>query len=73
MSKLPDIPEENESTVRRAHIPDNLSYETMSDLGRDLFDLSREYEASGEPLLSEQEIEMEITRRRGGFTQEDVS
>ena len=73
MSKLPDIPEENESTVRRAHIPDNLSYETMSDLGRDLFDLSREYEASGEPLLSEQEIEIEITRRRGGFTQEDVS
>ena len=73
MSKLPDTPEENESTVRRAHIPDNLSYETMSDLGRDLFDLSREYEASGEPLLSEQEIEIEITRRRGGFTQEDVS
>ena len=73
MSKAPDTPEENESTVRRAHIPDNLSYETMSDLGRDLFNLSREYEASGEPLLSEQEIEMEITRRRGGFTQEDVS
>ena len=73
MSKAPDTHEENESTVRRAHIPDNLSYETMSDLGRDLFNLSREYEASGEPLLSEQEIEMEITRRRGGFAQEDVS
>jgi hypothetical protein len=41
----------------------------MSELGRDLFDLSRDYEASGEQLLTEDEIEDQITLRRGGFTQ----
>ncbi|HEV7857412.1 MAG TPA: hypothetical protein VGO91_02065 [Pyrinomonadaceae bacterium] len=58
--------------VRQAHVPD-LSYEEMSDMGRDLFDLSRDYENSGEPLLTEEEIETELTRRRGGYVQEDAA
>lgn len=53
--------------VRRAYIPPDLTYETMSDLGRELYDLSREYEKAGETLLSEEEIEQEITLRRGGY------
>jgi hypothetical protein len=58
--------------VRQAHVPD-LSYEQMSELGRDLFDLSRDYEDSGEPLLTEEEIETELARRRGGCVQEDAA
>jgi hypothetical protein len=57
--------------VRQAHVP-TLTYEEMSDLGRDLYNLSREYEASGEKLLTENEVENEITLRRGGFTQDDA-
>ena len=60
-----------EAHARRPHIP-NLPYERLSKLGRDLFDMSREYEESGEPLLSESEIEQELTRRRGGYTQDAV-
>lgn len=56
-------------SVRRAPIP-ALPYEQMSELGRDLYDLSREYEASGEMLLNEEEIESEVMRRRGGYSQE---
>ncbi|HKS29482.1 MAG TPA: hypothetical protein VJS44_16760 [Pyrinomonadaceae bacterium] len=55
--------------VRRTPIS-NLPYEQMSDLGRDLVDISREYESSGEQMLSEEEIETELTRRRGGYTQD---
>ncbi|MDQ3133399.1 MAG: hypothetical protein M3Q76_01150 [Acidobacteriota bacterium] len=44
----------------------------MSQLGRDIADLSREIEESGEPLLSEEEIELELSRRRGGYTSEDA-
>jgi hypothetical protein len=58
--------------VRQAHVPD-LSYDEMSDLGRDLFDLSHDYEDSGEPLLTEEEIETELARRRGGCVQEDAA
>jgi hypothetical protein len=57
--------------VRRAHIP-NLNYEDMSKLGRDLFDLSRAYEDSGGALLTEDELDAEVMRRRGGRTQEDA-
>lgn len=53
--------------VRRAHVP-ALSYEEMSEMGRDLYDLSREYESSGEELLTEDEIEAELARRRGGYS-----
>ncbi|MGI8656131.1 MAG: hypothetical protein ACR2LC_13045 [Pyrinomonadaceae bacterium] len=61
------------TNVRRARIPSDLTYETMSELGRDLFAISRDYAESGGELLSEQEIEVEVTRRRGGYTEEDAS
>jgi hypothetical protein len=53
--------------VRRAYIPPDLTYETMSELGRELYDLSMEIAASGEGLLSEEELEQELIRRRGGY------
>ncbi len=59
--------------VRRAAIPSDLTYDTMSEMGRDLFDMSREYEESGEPMLSEEEIEREIALRRGGHIKDDAA
>lgn len=59
------------SSVRRARVP-NLPLEKMSDLGRDLVKLSREYENSGEELLTEEEIEVELAHRRGGYVQENA-
>jgi hypothetical protein len=67
-SKLTIPTGENEHPpVRRAHIPPDLSLENMSELGRDLIQLSREIEASGEVLTSEEELEQELARRRGGY------
>jgi hypothetical protein len=42
----------------------------MSELGRDLFDISREYAEAGGELLNDEEIEIEIARRRGGRVDE---
>jgi hypothetical protein len=53
--------------VRRAEVPQNLNLETMSELGRDLMQLSREIEAAGQVLTSEEELEQELARRRGGY------
>ncbi len=53
--------------VRRAQIPLDLNFETMSELGRDLIQLSREIEDAGEVLTSEEELEQELARRRGGY------
>jgi hypothetical protein len=61
-----------EEHVRRARVRD-LAREEMSELGRDLFDLSREYESSGEELLTEEEIEAELARRRGGYVQQHAT
>jgi hypothetical protein len=61
------------SNIRKARIPSDLTYETMSDLGRDLFDISRDYAGTGGELLSEEEIEVEIARRRGGYAEGDVA
>lgn len=58
--------------VRRDRVPD-LNYEEMPELGRDLFDLSRAYENSGGALLSDEELEAEVLRRRGGRVQEDAA
>jgi hypothetical protein len=44
----------------------------MSDLGRDLAKLSREYEESGGELLTEEEIEVVLANRRGGYVQENA-
>lgn len=57
--------------VRRAYIPPDLTYETMSELGKELYRLSMEYEASGEKLYTEEELEKEIARRRGGYIPDD--
>ena len=53
--------------ARRTYIPPDLTYETMSDLGRELFDLSREYETAGEQLYTEEALEQEVARRKGGY------
>ena len=74
MSQAHDTNRDNQSepNVRRAHTP-YLSYEEMSELGRELFDLSRDYESSvGEPL-TEDEIESELMRRRGGHVKHNAS
>ncbi|HEX8148046.1 MAG TPA: hypothetical protein VF591_12770 [Pyrinomonadaceae bacterium] len=74
MSQAHDANRENQSeaNVRRAHTPD-LRYEEMSELGRELFDLSRDYESSGGELLTEDEIENELMRRRGGHLQQNAA
>ncbi len=74
MSQANDAHRENqtEPNVRRAHTPD-LRYEEMSELGRELFDLSRDYEGSGGELLDEDEIENELMRRRGGHAQHNAA
>jgi hypothetical protein len=71
--QAPDIERKNQRkpNVRQAHIP-VLNFDEMSDLGRDLFNLSREYEKSGGQLLTEDEIENEVTLRRGGCVQQNA-
>lgn len=73
MSQAHDTDRKNQSEpkVRRAHTP-LLRYEDMSELGRELFDLSRDYESSGGRLFTEDEIENELMRRRGGHARQDV-
>jgi hypothetical protein len=57
--------------VRRATFPPDLTYETMSPLGKELYELSMEMAASGEGLLNEEELEREIARRKGGYRLDD--
>ena len=56
--------------VRRAYIPPDLTYETMSELGKELYRLSMEIAESGEGLLTEEELERELARRKGGYLSE---
>ena len=56
--------------VRRAYIPPDLTYETMSELGKELYRLSEEYAESGEGLYTEEELEREIARRRAALKNE---
>jgi hypothetical protein len=56
--------------VRQADVRPSLSYEEMSPLGRDLFDIAKEIEASDDPAMDEAAIERELARRRGGYAQE---
>lgn len=57
--------------VRRAYIsPEMLRYETMSEFGKELYRLSQEIAESGEGLLTEEELERELARRRGGYLSE---
>lgn len=57
--------------VRRAYIPPDLTYETMSEFGKELYRLSEEYAASGEKLYTEEELDKEIARRKGGYIPDD--
>ena len=69
MSSKLTIPtnQSEQPTVRRAQMPPDLKPENMSDLGRDLIRLSREIDDAGELLTSEEELEQELARRRGGY------
>jgi hypothetical protein len=69
MSSKLTIPtnESERPTVRRAQIPLDLNSENISELGCDLLQLSREIEDAGEVLTSEEELEHELSRRRGGY------
>ena len=67
-SKLTIHSENDHLTVRRARIPPDLSLENMSELGRDLLQLSREIEEANQVLTSEEELEQELARRRGGYS-----
>ncbi|MGH9799888.1 MAG: hypothetical protein ACRD82_05940 [Blastocatellia bacterium] len=54
--------------VRRVYIsPEQMNYETMSEFGKEIYRLSEEYATSGEKLYTEEEIEKEIARRKGGY------
>jgi hypothetical protein len=67
-SKLTIPTDQNEQPmVRRTHFPPDLNLETMSELGRDLIRLSREIDEAGELLTSEEALEQELDRRRGGY------
>lgn len=77
MSKPNPARQENEAFypeaphVRRAYIPpEMLKYETMSEFGKELYRLSMEIAESGEGLLTEEELERELVRRRGGYLSE---
>lgn len=60
--------DESVSVVPQAVLPPDSSFEKMSQLGRDLWQISSEINKSGEPeLLTQEEIEQEIARRRGGY------
>lgn len=74
MSKArnPSRQSQSGNNVRRAQVP-KLPVEKMSELGRDLVKLSREYEDSGEELLTEEEIEVELAHRRGGYVQDNAA
>ena len=48
-------------------MPPDLNPENISELGRDLLQLSREIEDAGEVFTSEEELEHELARRRGGY------
>lgn len=52
--------------VRRTEVKTWLTEESMSPLGKELMRLAREIEESDEPGLGEDEVEEELTRRRGG-------
>ena len=55
-------------TVGTAQVPitDSFSYEPRTPLGHRLWELRRQIVASGEKLLTWEEIEREVAERRGG-------
>ena len=75
MSSKLTIPanESEQPNVRRAQILPDLKPENMSELGRDLIRLSHDIDDAGELLTSEEELEQELARRRGGYMSNDDS
>lgn len=57
--------------VRQAEIKQELVYEDMSPLGKQLSNIAKEIEASDEPAFDEEEIEKELEERRGGHSHND--
>lgn len=51
--------------VRRTSIKTWLTPETMSPLGKELFEIAKDLEESDEPAFDEHAIEQEWKRRRG--------
>jgi hypothetical protein len=56
--------------VRHTELKPWLAEEAMTPLGRELWQLAREIEQSDEAALSEEEIEKELSKRRGGFVED---
>jgi hypothetical protein len=50
----------------------NMRVYVQSELGRDLYKMSMEYQRDGGRLLTDEEIEDELILRRGGYVQKDV-
>lgn len=57
--------------VRLTNVKTWLTPETMSPLGRELFEIAREIEKSDEPALDDKAMERELAKRRGGFEGND--
>ena len=57
--------------VRRTNVKTWLTPETMSPLGRELFEIAKEIEESDEPAFDEADIERELEKRRGGSVRND--
>lgn len=57
--------------VRRTSIKTWLTPETMSPLGKELFEIAKEIEESDEPVFDEHEIEQELKRQRGGHDSDE--
>jgi len=55
--------------VERSSLED---FEPRTELGRRLWELRKKIVASGEPLLSRDEIEREVAERRGGVSEYDL-
>ncbi len=49
-----------------------LTPETMSPLGRELFEIAKEIENSDEPAFDEADIEKELEKRHGGYFETNV-
>ncbi len=47
------------------------TFQPRTELGRELWALRQKIAASGEPLLNSDEIDREVSRRRGGIESQD--
>ena len=54
------------TSLRRSPVAE-ATFQPKTELGRELWDLRQKIRASGEPLLDAEEIDREVSRRRGGI------